>query len=119
MEPEQAGWARAWPDLAVENDWKMLVGGQLVDADGGATLEVVDPASGRVVAKIPSGSVDDVDLAVHAAEAAFPSWSRTSAADRAATIIVRGAHGVTMIDPAASDKPEGEAFELGTLNLEL
>lgn len=49
----------------------MLVDGGWVEATSGETLEVEDPATGRVIATIPAGDAQDVDNAVSAARAAF------------------------------------------------
>jgi aldehyde dehydrogenase (NAD+) len=38
------------------------------------TLETVNPANGRALARIAQGGGDDVDAAVRAARAAFPAW---------------------------------------------
>lgn len=49
-----------------------------------ASLPVVNPATETVVAEVARGTAEDVDLAVAAARAAFPGWSASSAASRAA-----------------------------------
>ena len=60
----------------------MLVAGRRVDA--AETIEVRNPSDVReLVGTVPRGSVDDVDAAVTAAAAAFPTWSRTPMVERA------------------------------------
>ncbi|MEC9372873.1 MAG: aldehyde dehydrogenase [Planctomycetota bacterium] len=49
---------------------------------GGAYLENVEPATGRVFALIPDSGSDEVDAAVAAAETAFERWSATPAIER-------------------------------------
>jgi len=49
---------------------KMLIGGELVDAQGAGTIEVRNPANGEVVGQIPRGAQADVDAAVDAARKA-------------------------------------------------
>jgi aldehyde dehydrogenase (NAD+) len=71
-------------DLLVEN--AQLIGGEWVPAAGGATIDVIDPATGEVIAAVPRGDAADVDAAVRAAEAAFPAWRDTSATARGAAI---------------------------------
>jgi succinate-semialdehyde dehydrogenase/glutarate-semialdehyde dehydrogenase len=61
----------------------MLIGGELVDAKGGKTLEVRNPANGEVVGSVPRAAAADVDAAVSAARAAFPAWSATTGTKRA------------------------------------
>ncbi len=62
---------------------KMLIGGALVDAQGGKTIDVKNPANGEVVGHIPRGSAADVDAAVEAARSALPGWAATSGTKRA------------------------------------
>ncbi|MFC5022394.1 aldehyde dehydrogenase family protein, partial [Streptomyces coeruleoprunus] len=50
------------------------------------TTAVVNPATEEVIARVPAGSAQDVDAAVRAARAAFPGWSATPPAERAARI---------------------------------
>ncbi|MHA6765006.1 aldehyde dehydrogenase family protein [Streptacidiphilus sp. PAMC 29251] len=54
----------------------------------GPVIEVVDPATGALLATVPDGSAEDVDRAVAAATRAFPAWSATAPAERIA--LVRG-----------------------------
>jgi phenylacetaldehyde dehydrogenase len=63
----------------------MLIGGQWVEAQGGERLESLNPATGKVLASIPSGDTRDVDLAVRAAREALnsPAWRDLTGAQRA------------------------------------
>ena len=68
---------------------KMIVGGQPVDAADGQTFEVLEPATGRVMATAPLGGKEDVDRAVEAARKAFDDpkgWSSWSASKRGRTL---------------------------------
>ncbi|MDN5757786.1 MAG: aldehyde dehydrogenase family protein [Tomitella sp.] len=47
------------------------------------TIDVVDPSTERVIARVADGVADDVDQAVDAARRAFPGWSALSGAERA------------------------------------
>jgi acyl-CoA reductase-like NAD-dependent aldehyde dehydrogenase len=68
-------------------DMKMVIGGELVDALDGQTFEVTNPATGRVIARVPLGGKHDVDRAVAAAQKAFQGpWSTWSAAKRGRTL---------------------------------
>ncbi|HVJ52610.1 MAG TPA: aldehyde dehydrogenase family protein [Aliidongia sp.] len=51
-----------------------------------ATLDVIDPSNEEVITRIAMGTARDVDRAVAAAKAAFPSFSRTSREDRIALL---------------------------------
>src|SRR5262249_2895094 len=48
----------------------------------GRTLAVVDPSSGRTIAQVAEGTVEDTDIAVAAAAAAAPRWGRLTPKDR-------------------------------------
>jgi acyl-CoA reductase-like NAD-dependent aldehyde dehydrogenase len=61
----------------------MLINGRLQQAQGGETFASLNPANGKPVAAIPLGDDRDATLAVDAAAAAFPAWSKLSAAARA------------------------------------
>ena len=64
---------------------QMLVGGQLIEAAAGDTLEIVNPATGEVITTTPAGDEVDVDRAVGAARRAFEegTWSGMSRMERA------------------------------------
>ncbi|WP_250481929.1 aldehyde dehydrogenase family protein [Caballeronia sp. NCTM5] len=63
---------------------KMLIDGAWVDSASGATLDVIDPADGELLARVPSADEIDVDRAVQAARRAFDdsAWSRMKPTDR-------------------------------------
>jgi aldehyde dehydrogenase (NAD+) len=50
------------------------------------THDVIDPSTETAVARIALGSAADVDAAVKAAQAAFPAFSQTTVAERAALL---------------------------------
>jgi betaine-aldehyde dehydrogenase len=62
---------------------KIYIGGQWSESAGNERIAVINPATERVIAEVSAGDVADVDRAVAAASAAFPSWSALAAADRA------------------------------------
>ncbi|OXM75108.1 MULTISPECIES: aldehyde dehydrogenase family protein [Amycolatopsis] len=64
-----------------------LVGGDWVPAAGGDSIDVLDPSTGDVLARVPRGGPADVDAAVTAAAEAFPAWRDTPATERAALIL--------------------------------
>ena len=61
---------------------KMFVDGEFVDALSGETMEVLNPATGEVIAEVPRAAEEDVDRAVAAAEAAWESWREKTPKDR-------------------------------------
>jgi aminobutyraldehyde dehydrogenase len=66
---------------------QLLIGGRLVTGEGVAEA-VLDAASGEKIAQVPEASIEQVNAAVMAAEAAFPGWARTAPKERA-TLLLR------------------------------
>jgi len=62
---------------------KNFVGGEWVDSAGGETMEVINPATGEVIAEVASSTAEDADRAVQAAKAALPEWLETTPGERA------------------------------------
>ena len=50
--------------------YQMYIDGKFVDAQGGKTFDVYDPATEEVIATCPAGDAKDVDRAVRAATGA-------------------------------------------------
>ncbi|WP_419999967.1 aldehyde dehydrogenase family protein [Streptomyces boninensis] len=65
---------------------KNLIGGGWQDTAGDTLLDVVDPATEKVIARAPAGTAEDVDRAVAAAAAAQPAWAALPVAERVARI---------------------------------
>ncbi len=65
-------------DSILDQEFKMLIGGALVDADDEMRLETSDPATGKRLADVPNASPGDVDRAVAAARSAQPAWQKTT-----------------------------------------
>jgi 1-pyrroline dehydrogenase len=63
-----------------------FIGGSWVAARDGRTDDVVNPATGEVIATVASSDKADVDDAVTAAAAAFDAWSSTTPRHRAETL---------------------------------
>ena len=59
------------------------IDGAWVDADGGATLEVTNPATGEALGTIPKLGADETRRAIEAAERAWPAWRAKTAKERA------------------------------------
>src|SRR5438094_568614 len=65
------------------HDLRMLVDGAWVASEGGASFDATSPATGEVVASIPSGTREDARRAIAAAGRAWEGWAARSAFDRA------------------------------------
>ncbi|WP_239696546.1 CoA-acylating methylmalonate-semialdehyde dehydrogenase [Paenibacillus oryzisoli] len=64
-------------------DLQNLINGVWVDATNSETSNVINPATGEVIARVPLSSGRDVEQAVFAAQNAFETWSRTPVPKRA------------------------------------
>jgi len=95
----------------------MLIDGRPVRT--ARTLGVTNPADGRVFAEVPRATPAEVDLAVSAARAAFPAWSRTPDAERRRLLHVLGdslqAHATELAELVTreSGKPLGGLAGIG------
>src|SRR5689334_282269 len=74
--PESAAPAREWlaaraPRLG------LFIGGEWRAPTGGEHFPSVNPATGKPLIEVAQGAVEDVEVAVRAARAAFPAWSAT------------------------------------------
>jgi betaine-aldehyde dehydrogenase len=59
-----------------------VIGGKLVDAADGRTIDLVDPSTGEVFGTAPLSSAQDVDRAYGAARDAFEGWRDTTPSER-------------------------------------
>lgn len=64
-----------------------FIDGCEVPARSGLSLDLIEPATGRVHSQVPASGPDDVADAVAAAERAFPAWSALSPADRSVALL--------------------------------
>ena len=70
----------------MSNTLRFYIDGAWVDPAGPARIDVVNPATEEAWTKIAAGTAADVDKAVAAARAAFPSFSRTTKDERLALL---------------------------------
>ena len=59
-----------------------FIGGKFVAPVSGAYFENISPIDGKVFTKAARSTKEDIELALDAAHAAFPSWSKTSVTTR-------------------------------------
>ncbi|MDE2621541.1 MAG: aldehyde dehydrogenase family protein, partial [Sphingomonadales bacterium] len=67
------------------HEYRMLIDGRMVD--GEATMDVINPATGKPFATAPRASLAQLEEAVTAARAAFPGWAATPWDERRAALI--------------------------------
>ncbi len=61
---------------------KMLIGGKAVDASDGKTIDVINPANGKLVDTVPSATAEDIKAAVDAAKEAQKEWAKKPVYER-------------------------------------
>src|SRR5215469_5288082 len=88
MESERPALEGGEPPL---KDRKLLrtqcfIGGRWMDADDGATIEVANPATGRLIGTVPRAGAAETRRAIEAASGAFAGWGRKTAKERAAVL---------------------------------
>jgi succinate-semialdehyde dehydrogenase / glutarate-semialdehyde dehydrogenase len=66
--------------------YRAWIGGEAVEAEGGNTFAVTDPATGDLVGSVSDAGEAEVEAAVAAARAALPAWRRTPTTKRAAAL---------------------------------
>jgi malonate-semialdehyde dehydrogenase (acetylating)/methylmalonate-semialdehyde dehydrogenase len=59
-----------------------LVNGEFVEGTRGEWEQVLNPATGEVIAEVPKGSEEDVDGTVEASHEAFDGWFETTSMER-------------------------------------
>lgn len=55
---------------------------QFSTAESSKYIDSYEPKTGKLIARVPCASADEVDAAVQAAKKAFPAWSKTPRAER-------------------------------------
>jgi 1-pyrroline dehydrogenase len=80
-----------------------FIGGKWVPARSGKTDEVIDPATGDVIAEVPSSDAADIDAAATAAADAFAEFSQSTPQDRSLMLL------------KLADAIEANAEEIGAL----
>jgi betaine-aldehyde dehydrogenase len=96
---------------------KNMIGGKFVAPADGKKEDVVDPATGEVIAKAPLSGKRDVDAAVTAAKAAFDGWATTTPGERSlallriADAIEERAEEIADLEAADAGKPRSAFLE--------
>lgn len=91
------------------------IDGQWVDADGGETVAVTNPATGETVAAVAKCGTSETRRMIKAAEAAQKSWAKTTVKERAAllrswfNLIMQHQEDLAQILTAEQGKPLAEA----------
>ncbi|KAJ2450871.1 hypothetical protein EV183_004007 [Coemansia sp. RSA 2336] len=98
------------------------IGGEYASPASGQYITSYNPATGEKLVNIPDSSEVDIDSAVSAAKAAFPTWSATSAAERAAILnrvadlIEQNVHQLGRLESQDQGKPVASAVSFDIPN---
>ena len=60
----------------------LYIDGEFINAEGRREQDVLNPATGQVIGKLPHATTEDLDQALAAAARAFEGWKKTSPLDR-------------------------------------
>jgi aldehyde dehydrogenase (NAD+) len=113
--PESDGPARAWLS-SHDATFGHFVGGAWTKP--GKLFDVIDPSTGKMLAKVTQGTTQDVDAAVNAARKAYPAWSRLTSHERArhlyalARMVQRNARLFSVLESMDNGKPIRETRDL-------
>jgi succinate-semialdehyde dehydrogenase / glutarate-semialdehyde dehydrogenase len=100
------------PDLLIDRG---LVGGDWIEADDRDTFEVLNPATGEVLAEVPRMGVAETRRAIAAAADAFPAWRSLLARERArilrgwADLLIEHEDDLALLLTSEQGKPLAEA----------
>ncbi|CAH1967100.1 unnamed protein product [Acanthoscelides obtectus] len=99
---------------------KAFINGSWISASTNKEFEVINPANGQVVGKVPDMDVQDTQKAIESAAEAFKTWQFTTAKERSTllrkwyNLLVENQESIAKIMTAESGKPLAEA--LGEVN---
>ena len=85
------------------------INGELLTPESGNYIDNYDPSRGKVYSLIPDSGAQDVQKAYEAAEAAFPSWSSTSAKERSEIMLKIS----NLIEERLDELAEAESLDNG------
>ncbi len=69
-------------DLTISYHLENYIGGNLIAPLSGRFIDNINPATGEFWGQIPDSNEKDIEVAVHAAQKAFPSWSTSPVEER-------------------------------------
>jgi len=94
---------------AVQKEYDLFIGGKWTKSGSKKTIDVLNPATGELLTRVPAGDSRDVDAAVAAAREAFVSWRKTSAVERQGILLEIA----NRIQKRARDYAEMETLNVG------
>ncbi|KIW76448.1 hypothetical protein Z517_11194 [Fonsecaea pedrosoi CBS 271.37] len=104
------------PDVG-DVETRLFINNEFVEAKDGKTFPVINPATEEIFQHVSEASAADVDLAVSAAEAAFPAWSALGGFQRAAyfyklaDLVEQSNSKLALIEASSMGRPVGTYTE--------
>ena len=94
-------------------EYKLLINGEFVNSSSGKSVDVIGPASGEPIARVPESNIEDVNRAVAAAREAFddgrwsklPHGSRSAMLEKLASLIEEHAGELAELESQDTGKP--------------
>jgi len=114
--------AISWHERARKINFRTqaFIDGRYADAASGATFEAINPATGRLLARVAAGDEEDINRAVSAARAAFRkgSWANLAPAQRKkillgfAELIAAHAEELALLETLDVGKPISDSLKI-------
>jgi acyl-CoA reductase-like NAD-dependent aldehyde dehydrogenase len=116
--PETISWHERARSLSFRT--QAFIDGRYVDAASGATFDSINPATGKLLARVASGDVEDVNRAVASARAVFRkgSWAnlppvkRKKALFRFAELITKHTEELALLETLDMGKPISDSLKV-------
>jgi 4-guanidinobutyraldehyde dehydrogenase / NAD-dependent aldehyde dehydrogenase len=112
----------SWHERArrLEFRTQAFIDGRYTDAASGATFDCINPATGKLLARVAAGDAEDIDRAVSSARAAFRkgSWANLAPAKRKkvllrfADLIREHAEELALLETLDMGKPINDSFKV-------
>ncbi len=104
--------------IRLKPSYDLFIGGKFVKPESGKYFDSVNPANGKLIAKVAEANDADIDKAVKAARKAFGPWSKLPASERGkyiyriARIIQERAREFAVIESMDGGKPIRESRDV-------
>jgi acyl-CoA reductase-like NAD-dependent aldehyde dehydrogenase len=117
-QPESVSWHERARQLEFRT--QAFIDGRYIDAASGATFDCINPATGKLLARVAAGDVEDINRAVTSARAAFRRgvWVNLAPAKRKkillrfAELILKHAEELALLETLSVGKPIADSLKI-------
>ena len=95
--------------VTAPREYQHFIKGTWCKSESNKTLDVLNPATGELLTRVPAGDARDVDTAVAAAKEAFTTWGQTTSVERQGILLEIA----NRIQKRARDYAELESLNVG------